>query len=261
MRDAWSFGASALPLVTTAIHAGHDLRPEVATRMLLDDRTRRREEDPFTDRITSAGGLPIVVHRSRFEVDLNRARHACVYTSPEDSWGLEVWREPLTEEQVERSRRLHDAFYAMLTSHLDELARQGPFVVLDVHSYNHRRAGADQPAAPIGRQPGGQRRHRVARSRALGPHRGQVHGRPRHPGGGRAPPRRARERPVRGRPPGPMGARALRRARLRAGRRAARRCSWTSGPASRTTSTSMSSPTAFAASVPLLLGELACGAP
>jgi N-formylglutamate amidohydrolase len=132
--------------VTTAIHAGHDLRPEVATRMLLDDRTRRREEDPFTDRITSAGGLPIVVHRSRFEVDLNRARHACVYTSPEDSWGLEVWREPLTEEQVERSRRLHDAFYAMLTSHLDELARQGPFVVLDVHSYNHRRAGIDQPA-------------------------------------------------------------------------------------------------------------------
>ena len=153
MRDAWSFGASALPLVTTAIHAGHDLRPDVAARIGLDDDTRRREEDPFTGRITEAGGLPIVVHRSRFEVDLNRPRHTCVYTSPEDAWDLEVWNEPLTEEQIEGSRRMHDAFYSMLATFLDELAAQGPFVVLDVHSYNHRRDGADQPAAPIADNP------------------------------------------------------------------------------------------------------------
>src|SRR5688500_8045849 len=68
MRDAWSFGTSPLPLVTTAVHAGHDLRPEVAAHIALDDRTRRREEDPFTDRITRAGGRPVIVHRSRFEV-------------------------------------------------------------------------------------------------------------------------------------------------------------------------------------------------
>jgi N-formylglutamate amidohydrolase len=148
MRDAWSFGRSVLPLVSTAIHAGHDLRPEVAARMALDDATRRREEDPFTDRLTDAGGLPIVVHRSRFEVDLNRPRHACVYTSPEMSWDLEVWETPLTDAQVESSRRIHDAFYATLTGILDELALQGPFVVLDLHSYNHRRDGADQPPAP-----------------------------------------------------------------------------------------------------------------
>jgi N-formylglutamate deformylase len=153
MRDAWSFGASALPLVVTAIHAGHDLRPAIAERMALDDRTRRREEDPFTDRITRAGGLPIVVHRSRFEVDLNRPRHKCVYEHPDDAWGLDVWREPLTEEQVERSRRLHDAFYAMLDGFLDDLALRGPFVVLDIHSYNHRRAGADQPPEPVEETP------------------------------------------------------------------------------------------------------------
>ena len=153
MRDAWSFGGSALPLVMTAIHAGHDLRPAIAERMVLDDRTRRREEDPFTDRITRAGGLPIVVHRSRFEVDLNRPRHQCVYEHPDDAWGLEVWGEPLTEEQVERSRRLHDAFYAMLDGFLDDLAPRGPFVVLDIHSYNHRRAGADQPPEPVEENP------------------------------------------------------------------------------------------------------------
>jgi N-formylglutamate amidohydrolase len=153
MRDAWRFGTSALPLVTTAIHAGHDLRPEVAERIALDPATRRREEDPFTDRITRAGGLPIVVHRSRFEVDLNRPRHQCVYVTPEQAWGLEVWAEPLTDEQVERSRRLHDAFYALLEGILDDLAAQGRFVVLDIHSYNHRRDGAHSPAAPAEENP------------------------------------------------------------------------------------------------------------
>ena len=153
MREAWSFGESALPLVMTAIHAGHDLRPEVAERIALDERTRRREEDPFTDRITRAGGLPIVVHRSRFEVDLNRPRHRCVYEDADAAWGLEVWREPLTEEQTERSRRLHDAFYAMLDGFLDDLALRGPFVVLDIHSYNHRRAGADQSPEPVDGNP------------------------------------------------------------------------------------------------------------
>ena len=49
---------------------------------------------------------------------------------------------------MERSRRLHDAFYAMLDGFLDDLAQRGPFVVLDIHSYNHRRAGADRPPAP-----------------------------------------------------------------------------------------------------------------
>ena len=153
MRDAWSLGVSALPLVTAAIHAGHDLRPELAAQIALDRATRRREEDPFTDRITAAGGIPVVVHRSRFEVDLNRPRHRCVYEDADAAWGLEVWREPLGAEQKERSRRLHDAFYEQLGGILDDLARQGPFVVLDIHSYNHRRDGADRPPAPARENP------------------------------------------------------------------------------------------------------------
>jgi N-formylglutamate amidohydrolase len=153
MREAWSYGESALPLVVTAIHAGHDLRPELADRIALDPQLRRREEDPFTDRITAAGGRPIVVHRSRFEVDLNRPRHGCVYREPGEAWGLEVWREPLTDEQVERSCRLHDAFYALLQGFLDDLAALGRFVVLDIHSYNHRRDGAEQPPAPPAENP------------------------------------------------------------------------------------------------------------
>ena len=48
MREAWSFGESALPLVTTAIHAGHDLRPEVAqhTRSTTTPGVARRIPSP-----------------------------------------------------------------------------------------------------------------------------------------------------------------------------------------------------------------------
>ena len=91
-------------LVATAIHNGHDLRPEVAREMVLDERDRLREEDPFTDVIGSGAADQVVVHRSRFEMDLNRLLEDAVYRTPADCWDLEVWREnPLPEEIVRRS--------------------------------------------------------------------------------------------------------------------------------------------------------------
>lgn len=136
-------------LVGTAIHAGHDLRPEVAEAMILDEETRLREEDPHTDEIAKLTPARVVVNRSRFEVDLNRLREDAVYRTPEDCWDLEVWREnPLDDEIVERSREVYESFYEQLATHLDEVARRGPFVVYDVHSYNHRRDGADADPEP-----------------------------------------------------------------------------------------------------------------
>jgi len=44
VRAPFTVGVSDLPLVTTAVHAGHDLRPEVADRIGLDEGTRRRED-------------------------------------------------------------------------------------------------------------------------------------------------------------------------------------------------------------------------
>ncbi len=135
-------------LVATAIHNGSDLRPEVADAMVLDEAVRAREEDPFTDVLGSAAPARVVAHRSRFEVDLNRPRDTAVYRRPEDCWGLEVWREnPLDEDVVRASLEVYDSFYADLGERLDEVAARGPFVVYDVHSYNHRRDGADGEAA------------------------------------------------------------------------------------------------------------------
>lgn len=135
-------------LVATAIHNGHELRPEVAAAIVLDEATRLREEDPWTDVIGASLPAQVVARRSRFEVDLNRPRDEAVYRTPEDCWGLEVWREnPLDPEVAQGSLEVYDAFYADLAQRLDQVAARGPFVVYDVHSYNHRRD--DAGPAPV----------------------------------------------------------------------------------------------------------------
>jgi N-formylglutamate deformylase len=141
------------PLVVTAIHAGHELRPTLGELIALDDDERRREEDPYTDQLLGDRGVRVRVHRSRFEVDLNRSRDQSVYEHPDDAWGLTVWKRTLPAEEVERSRRLHDEFYAELAHHMDQLAARGPFLVLDIHSYNHHREGPDGPPATASDNP------------------------------------------------------------------------------------------------------------
>ena len=66
---------------------------------------------------------------------------------PDQAWGLEVWKAPLDPEAIEISLDIYDWFYQEIGQRLDALAALTPFVVLDIHSYNHRRDGADQPPA------------------------------------------------------------------------------------------------------------------
>ena len=135
--------------MATAIHAGHSLRSEISGLIALDDQTRLREEDPYTDLVIEDVPLRVVVDRSRFEVDLNRPRHEAFYLKPEQAWGLEVWKAMPGPAEVEASLRLHDQFYQEMARRLDGLAASGPFVVLDVHSYNHRRDGPDAAPADV----------------------------------------------------------------------------------------------------------------
>ena len=73
---------------------------------------------------------------------LNRGADDAVYQTPEQSWGLEVWREPPGHDLVERSLAIHAAYYRMMGALLDDIAASHDrFVLLDVHSYNHRRDG------------------------------------------------------------------------------------------------------------------------
>ncbi len=134
------------PVVSAAIHAGHELRPEIAANLVIEEDCRLREEDPFTDAWTEIVDTRIVVHRSRFEVDLNRPREKAIYMKPEDAWGLHLRDRALSPGATARSLALYDDFYERVHALLQEIEdRHGTFVVLDLHAYCHRRGG---PAAP-----------------------------------------------------------------------------------------------------------------
>jgi predicted N-formylglutamate amidohydrolase len=138
----WKIRLGASPIIGTAIHSGTSVGDACRSLMSLSDTDRRREEDPFTERFIADFPTQIVVHRSRFQVDLNRAREAAVYMSRDQSWGLEVWREQPAEDIVRESLAFHDAFYSELNRVLADIERRyGRFVLVDVHSYNHRRDG------------------------------------------------------------------------------------------------------------------------
>ena len=146
----WTVQHGPGPVVASAIHDGHGLRPEIAARMALAEADRLREEDPFTGGAVRGVPTHVVVHRSRFEFDLNRDAANAVYATPEQSWGLAVWQRGTLEPALaQESLDLHAAYYRMLGALLDDVAaRHDRFVLLDVHSYNHRRDGPDAPPTP-----------------------------------------------------------------------------------------------------------------
>ncbi|HEX2803897.1 MAG TPA: N-formylglutamate amidohydrolase, partial [Sphingomicrobium sp.] len=150
----WTVQHGPGPVVATAIHNGHDLGSETASRIAISDSERLREEDPFTGEAVLDVPAHVIVHRSRFEFDLNRPPEGALYLTLEQSWGLEVWKTQPEADFVQRSLDVHSGYFRMLEQLLDGIARRHErFVLIDVHSYNHRRQGPDSPAAPVEEAP------------------------------------------------------------------------------------------------------------
>lgn len=140
----WKSKRVSSPLIATAVHDGHNLRSEVAEIMKLSERDRLREEDPYTSNWVYVADTQIVALRSRFEVDLNRPREKAVYVTPDDCWGLDVWKEKPSGAIIERSLAEYDAYYSFIKEIFTETqSKHGKFVLYDIHSYNHKRGGAD----------------------------------------------------------------------------------------------------------------------
>lgn len=140
------------PVVATAIHDGHALRPDVSELIALSESQRLREEDPFTASWASIFDVRLISTRSRFEVDLNRPRGKAVYIKARDAWGLNLWNTQPAEKMIAESLTLYDQFYSELHRILAKIEKvHGRFVVLDLHSYNHRRGGPlAMPENPVG---------------------------------------------------------------------------------------------------------------
>ena len=145
----WAIHHSGGPVLATAVHAGHELREELRGHLAVDGEALRREEDPLTDVWASVGDNVFCNYNSRFEVDLNRSREKALSTNKADTWGLEVWASRPDDAAIERSLRQHDAFYAMMRQWLEALIEQnGKVLLLDLHSYCHRRDGPYAEPAP-----------------------------------------------------------------------------------------------------------------
>ena len=145
--------------------------------MKLSDPDRLREEDPFTGQAVVDVPTHAIVHRSRFEFDLNRGTEGAIYETPAQAWGLDVWHQRPDKTLVERSLAIHASYYRMLRGLLDEAlversldlhasyyrmlggllddvgARHQRFLVIDAHSYNHRRDGPDGAPTPQEKAP------------------------------------------------------------------------------------------------------------
>lgn len=142
----WTFIDGGGPLILSAIHDGHELNGRVRERIALSSQQRLQEEDPFTGEWAALSPTHIIAHRSRFEVDLNRPRERAVYVTPSDAWNLKVWKKPPPERLILESIEEYDEFYRSARQFFDVIAdREKYFVVLDLHSYCHRRGGIDAP--------------------------------------------------------------------------------------------------------------------
>lgn len=151
MSKNFTFKNGDSPLVITAIHDGHDVRDELKGLFSLGEGERLREEDPFTAIWTNLSDNRIIVHHSRFEVDVNRPKDKAVYQIPKDAWGLKVWHKKLSPEILERSLKVYDDFYVAAKGYFDELFSQNrKIIVYDLHSYNYRRDGKNLEADPFG---------------------------------------------------------------------------------------------------------------
>lgn len=126
-----------LPAMSAAIHNGSRLRTELLDNCLLNESQRYYEEDPHTGSFISEQAITLIAHDSRYEYDLNRKTDECVY---ETAWGVDVWRQPLNHEVIEKSKALHAQFYRIVAAVVEALqADFGQCIVYDNHSYNYKR--------------------------------------------------------------------------------------------------------------------------
>lgn len=137
---------NASPLVTAAIHDGHKLSENLLQNSALTDSERLREEDPHTGYWAKISDNHIIGQRSRFEFDLNRSPDKAIYILPSDAWGLNLWKKTPSEQSIASTLERYTAVYQGIYEGLSSLIEQhGKIVILDLHSYNHRRGGPNAP--------------------------------------------------------------------------------------------------------------------
>jgi N-formylglutamate deformylase len=147
MNSYWTYTIkNSSPILALSLHSGHQIPQWLENSMAITSDEMLREEDPFTDIFASVFDSHILCTLSRFALDLNRPIEKAVYLTPDMAWGLNVFNETPEQEKLKKLREIHTVFYDFVTELIQRMIEMhGVLVVLDIHSYNHRRKGPDAP--------------------------------------------------------------------------------------------------------------------
>jgi len=141
------------PFWVFAIHDGHHIDADLLDYIALDEETRLREEDPYTAILAELPFNRFISATSRFQLDINRSRQDAIYLSPDQAWGLQVWKDNLPPHLIEQLYSTYDSIFRTIDQEIQHTIDQyGYFVIYDIHSYNARREGShtviDSPNNP-----------------------------------------------------------------------------------------------------------------
>lgn len=137
-----------VPYVCGAVHDGHQFRKELWDNCLHTEYDRWYEEDPETKNMVIS--LPILIAGcdSRFEYDLNRTPEEAVF---ETAWGKQLWKQPLAQEQKDKSLQKHTNFFKVVEALINKIEEKfGVAIVYDMHSYNWQRWDREVPTWNLG---------------------------------------------------------------------------------------------------------------
>lgn len=148
MKNSYDIYKWDSPVISLALHDGHHIPANVLQNIKLNEHKRFREEDPYTAYMADIPANRVFVNTSRFFVDLNRREDEAIYKEPEDAWGLEVWKHGFPAEVEEKQMAYYHQFYSDIEPLIQNIIQKyGYFIILDIHSYNHRRKNPETEAA------------------------------------------------------------------------------------------------------------------
>lgn len=134
--------------VCGAVHDGHQFRRDLWENCLHSEYERWYEEDPETKNMITSHPIVIAGCDSRFEYDLNRPPEEAVF---ENAWGKQLWKQPLSENQKQKSLSKHNSFYKVVHALISKLEEKfGVCIVYDLHSYNWKRWDREVPTWNLG---------------------------------------------------------------------------------------------------------------
>lgn len=137
-----------VPYACGAVHDGHQFRKELWKNCLHSEYDRWYEEDPETKNMVISHPILIAGCDSRFEYDLNRDPENAVFDT---AWGKQLWKEPLPENEKEKSLERHSNFYKVVHALISKLeSKFGVCIVYDMHSYNWKRWDREVPTWNLG---------------------------------------------------------------------------------------------------------------